>query len=112
MAYLKMMWQLIGYALVATLLISPLGWFYIACGIGCSFRSQYCMRQWFALDVLACTTIHGTYRRTISGYTGQRLHLKRYKLQARVIDRLALMFGDSENHCFRTYEWERQELKF
>ena len=110
MAKLKTLRQLIGYLLVATLLISPIGCFYILCAVGAVFRNNYCIKQWLALDILACTTIHGTQRRTISGYTGQRLHLKRYKVQAAILDRLAIIFGDSENHCERAYQWERRTL--
>jgi len=109
-AKLRMIRQLIGYALVATLLISPIGWFYIACGIGCFLRIDYCKKQWLALDILACTTIHNTQRRTISGYTGERMTTKRYHLQAKVIDRLAILCGDSEYHCLRAYNWEKATL--
>ena len=106
-AYLKMLRTMVGYALVTTLLVSPVGWFYAICGIGCFFRSSYCFKQWFALDVLACTTCHNTFYRTISGYTGERLHKKRYKLQGTIIDKLAEWCGDGKDHCLRAYIWER-----
>ena len=107
---LRMLRQLLGYALVATLLVSPIGLFYALCGIGCLLRNDYCFKQWLALDILACTTIHNTQRRTISGFTGQHLHINRYALQAKFIDSLAIMCGDSKNHCLRSYEWEKRIL--
>lgn len=105
---LKTIRQLCGYALVATLLISPIGWFYAVCGIGCFFRSAYCFNQWLALDILACTTIHNVRGRTISGYTGERLNIRRYKLQAAVIDFLAILCGDGKDHCLRAFHWEQE----
>lgn len=107
---IRVLRQFIGYLLVATLLISPIGCFYGLCAIGAILGNQYCMRQWMALDILACTTIHNTQRRTISGYTGERLHLRRYRIQARVVDFLAMLFGDEPNHCERAYQWEKKVL--
>jgi len=92
------------YALVATLLLSPLGWvlvvmfFYIE-------KSEWCKDTWLILDILACNLRHKTgINRTISGWTGQHLHLPRYKKQARLIDGY---FG--KNHCIIQFRYERKK---
>ena len=124
--------QLFGYLILATLLVNPIqvyflvylyesplylainpvAIYYLLCAIGAYFGNQYCKRQWFALDVLAATTLHGTFRRTISGITGQHMDSKkRYMYQAKVIDWLAIKFGDAPNHCYRAYLYEKH-LKF
>ena len=120
--------QLFGYLVLATLLINPIQvhallytynapWYlainpiaiyYLLCAIGAYFGNRYCLRQWFALDVLAATTLHGTFRRTISGITGQYMNTKkRYRYQAKFIDWLAIKFGDTPNHCYRAYLYEK-----
>ena len=106
------------YALLSTyntplyLAINPIAIFYFLCAIGAYSGNGYCKRQWFAIDVLAATTLHGTFRRTISGWTGQHMESKkRYMYQAKVIDWLAIKFGDTPNHCYRAYLYEKH-LKF
>lgn len=96
----------LGYLAVASILLSPFGVYIILLGFGCFFRYKYCLDVWFSLDVLACTIIHKTKGITISGYTGARLHLKRYAIQGYVIDKLAILCGDTANHCLRAYQWE------
>lgn len=111
MVYLKTLRQLMGYLLIAAaFLYSYIGVYYLICALGSFMGYKYCLRQWLALDIIVCTIIHGTFRRTISGYTGQRMHLKRYKLQASVIDTLAKLFGDDKDHCLRAYGWEKRNL--
>lgn len=64
-------------------------------------------RIWFLLDLLICTVAHNTNMRTVSGWTGQHMQQKkRYYYQAKVIDGLAKLFGDSPNHCARAFRWE------
>ena len=109
-SFLKAIRTLLGYLLVATLIVSPVGIYFLLCGFGCFIGSQYCLRVWFSLDVLACSTIHGTRRRTISGYVGERIHIRRFFIVASIIDWLALRCGDGPNHCVRAYEWERRTL--
>lgn len=95
--------------LVATLLLSPFGWVLI----GMLFfihKSQWCLDTWLLIDKLACNICHRTgLNRTISGYTGQRIHLPRYKIQAKFID---LIFG--KNHCVEqfTYESKRGWVRY
>jgi len=73
-------------------------------------KSAYSFRVWFAIDVLICTVAHGTYRRTISGWTGQYMSLKpRYAYQAKVIDTILKLCGDGDDHCLRAYRWERMQ---
>lgn len=101
--------QLLAYLLVTTLLISPAGWYFIALAFFIR-DGNYAWRVWIMIDRLACTTIHGTLRRTISGYTGQFMHRKkRYYYQAKVIDFLARCVGDTPNHCYRAYLWEQRK---
>jgi len=71
------------------------------------FENNMPFRIWYLIDVLICTVAHNTYMRTISGWTGQHMSSKkRYCYQAKVIDWLAQLVGDTSNHCFRQYRWE------
>lgn len=101
---LKTLRQLLGYCLIAyTLLNTPLGVFFLALFplIG---RYEYCFNIWHTIDVLICSILHGTHKRTISGWTGQHAQkYKRYYYQAKVIDFLAELAGDGLNHCHRAY---------
>lgn len=56
------------------------------------------------LDIFACHVFHNTgSKRTISGWTGQHMHLsKRYHYQAKVID-----FGFGKGHCELTFKSEQ-----
>ena len=63
---------------------------------------------WIWFDRIVATIIHFTWKRTISGITGQYMNKKlRYKYQAKVIDKLALLVNDDEDHCARVYRWEQ-----
>lgn len=127
MAIIKTIRQLIGYLIFLTLIIDPyqvytaatnatltwhnavdfVGVYYVACAFFALFGNTYALNQWYTVDVLAATLIHGTRERTISGITGQYMDSKkRYYYQAKVIDWLAELFGDEPNHCHRAYLWE------
>jgi hypothetical protein len=65
---------------------------------------------WIWFDRLVCTVAHGTWKRTISGWTGQHMTNKnkpRYMYQAKVIDWCAELVGDSPQHSHRAYVWEK-----
>lgn len=101
---------LLAYVLLGlSLILSPLGWFFLLTGVGCFLRNKYCFKVWYQVDVLLCTMAHGTKLRTISGWSGQHAYLKRYLYQRRVIDFLAKLCGDGPNHCQRAFEWEREQ---
>jgi hypothetical protein len=102
---LKVLQNFFGYSLVALLLLSnPLGCFLL----GMLFfinKSQWCLDTWLLIDKLTCNLFHRTgLNRTISGYTGERLHLKRYQLQAKVID---FIFG--QKHCHKEFLYEKKK---
>jgi hypothetical protein len=62
---------------------------------------------WIWFDRLVCTVAHFTWKRTISGWTGQHMTNKpRYKHQADVIDWGAELLGDKPLHSKRAFEWE------
>ncbi|MBO9492076.1 hypothetical protein J7384_17070 [Endozoicomonas sp. G2_1] len=62
---------------------------------------------WISFDKRICSFAHGTYDRTISGYTGQFMHKhKRFEYQAKFIDFFAELFGDDPDHCYRAYLYE------
>jgi hypothetical protein len=67
---------------------------------------EYCLSTWYVIDILACHCVHNTgIHRTISGYTGERIHKhKRFYYQSKVID---LIFG--KEHCLR--EFKREQAK-
>jgi len=65
---------------------------------------------WIWFDRMVCTFAHGTWKRTISGWTGQHfIRKKRYCYQSKVIDALAVLFGDDKQHCQRAYQWEQDK---
>lgn len=67
-------------------------------------------RVWYLIDVMICTVAHDTDMRSISGWTGQHMaNKKRYALQAKVIDYLAVLVGDKPNHCYRMFVWEQRK---
>lgn len=71
-------------------------------------RSNTVLNVWIWFDRLVATVVHFTWKRTISGLTGQYMTKKlRYKYQAKVIDFLAKLCGDTPNHCERAYRWEQ-----
>lgn len=73
-------------------------------------KNNYAFRIWFSIDVMVCTVAHGTYRRTISGWSGQFMSTKpRYRKQAKVIDLLLRLCGDTADHCLRAYQWELKQ---
>ena len=105
MAFLRFLRNMAGYTLVATLLISPIGWI-LVCMLPLLKRSQYCFNTWLILDVLVCNLCHRTgVHRTLSGYTGQHMYtVKRYYIQAKFID---FIFG--KNHCSNEFKEERRK---
>ena len=109
-ALLKSVRQLLGYLIIGYLLLNtPIGVFFLA-QFPLIGRFEYCFRTWLAIDVLLCTILHGTKRRTISGWTGQHMDkYKRYYYQALVIDGLAKLVGDGEHHCKRAFLSEKQQ---
>lgn len=73
-----------------------------------TYRWAYLLWLWF--DRIVCTIVHFTWKRTISGLTGERaLTMARYRYQAIVIDWLAELVGDKPNHCYRAYLWEKRK---
>jgi hypothetical protein len=64
--------------------------------------------SWLLIDRLICTIAHNTFKRTISGWSGQWAEqgVKRYVIQAKVIDFLAYKFSGEVGHCKHAYEWE------
>jgi len=70
-------------------------------------KHKRAFKCWYLLDILICTIIHNTTMQSISGHTGQRINKQKYKYTAAVIDFLAIMVGDSKNHCVRAYRYER-----
>ena len=107
---LKLLSFFMRYTLLAIALItSPLGWFFLACALGAMALKNamriYCFNVLHCADVLIAGIVFGTKRRTISGITGERAAYGRrgWRRMARVIDALALFFGDDENHCFNAY---------
>lgn len=105
---LKTFRQLLGYVLITYLLLkTPLVGVFFIVQLPLVFKFDYCRFCWLMLDMTICTIIHGTYMRTISGWTGQHMDkYKRYQYQAAVIDWLLEKMGDSKNHCKRAYEYE------
>lgn len=102
--------NLIKYALFILLLFTgQLGWLFLLFGIAALFRLKHGFNVMYSLDVLAASFIHKTKKRTISGISGERAALgqKRYVYQARFIDKLAVLFGDDENHCYRAWQDEK-----
>lgn len=111
---LKMLKNLLGYIFVAFFLFSPfvpyghfvgylLAVFFL---IQLPFinKSNYCLSTWYLIDKLACNAIHNTGKyRTISGWTGQHMHvMPRYRYQAVLIDSV---FG--KGHCWEQYLSEK-----
>lgn len=75
-----------------------------------STTMNYPFKVWFAIDVAICAIAHNTYRRSISGWTGQHaLTKKRYYYQAKIIDFILVLCGDSPDHCYRSYLWELKQ---
>ena len=99
--------QLLGYLLLATVLLAnPVGWYFIYLLTKIK-TDKTAYNLWLAIDRLFCRICHGTYQRTISGWTGQWADTKkRYYYQAKVIDYLAYKFMDDKNHCFDAFLWE------
>lgn len=102
--------QLLGYLLIATLLLSPVGWYliYLAFFIN---RHGYEYYIWLILDRLACSICHKTTKRTISELSGEMAYkgIKRYKKQAKLIDFLAYKLAGQSNHCYSAYQWEKSQ---
>tara|TARA_R110002051_G_scaffold324424_2_gene421603 strand:+ start:9184 stop:9534 length:351 start_codon:yes stop_codon:yes gene_type:complete len=104
---LKAIRQLLGYLLLAAILLSnPVGWYFIY--LLTKIRADItAYNLWLAIDRLFCRISHGTYQRTISGWTGQwAISKKRYYYQAKVIDWLVLKLSGQTGHCFKAYLWE------
>jgi hypothetical protein len=103
--FFRACWQLLCYVVLGLpvlLLLSPSAPF---------IRRFYVVwLVWIWFDRMVCTIAHGTWKRTISGWTGQHLqHKKRYDYQANCIDLLALLFGDDKQHCQRAFQWEQEK---
>ena len=100
---IRALWQLTCYLIVGLpilILLSPTALLFK--------RSKKIRNLWIWFDRLVATVVHFTWKRTISGITGQYMNTKpRYKYQARVIDELATWFGDTRKHCYRAYRWEQ-----
>lgn len=102
--------NLIKYAVFILLLFTgQIGWLFLLAGLLALTGSTHGYNAMYALDVTAASMIHGTKKRTISGISGERAELgsKRYIYQARFIDKLAKLFGDDENHCYRAWQDEK-----
>jgi len=101
--------QLLGYSfLLIILLLSPLGWYFLY--LLPKIKTDKTARNlWVAIDKIGCRICHGTYLRTISGWSGQWQNtIKRYKYQAALIDWLVYKISGEKNHCFNEY---MKELK-
>lgn len=73
-------------------------------------KNKYAFRIWFSIDVMICSVAHGTYRRTISGWSGQFMSKKQnYRTQAKIIDYLIVLCGGEKNHCISAYQWELKQ---
>ena len=109
MEVLKMLRTLVGYTLIGLPLLAVFGVLLPFIDL----KSQnYPFLVWFAIDTMICAISHGTYQRTISGWTGQYMGTKlRYKYQGKFIDKLASLFGDEPNHCQRAYQSELKLTK-
>ena len=84
------------------------GIYLLAAGALAIFGNSYGFNIWYQLDVMVNTICHNTRYRTISSWTGERLHIPRYRIQAKVIDTLAITLGDKPRHCERMYLWEKK----
>lgn len=100
---LRAVWQLltyVGVGLPTLILLLPTAFWFN--------KSKTIKSIWIWFDRLVATVVHFTWKRTISGITGQYMNTKkRYHYQAKVIDKLAVLFGDDKDHCYRAYRWER-----
>ena len=98
----RAVWQLLCYTVIGLpgiIILSPSAPFIN--------KNETVFNLWIGFDRLVCTIVHFTNRRTVSGWTGQWMYIKpRYKYQAMVIDKLAMLFGDDLDHCFNAYVWE------
>ena len=101
--------MLITYLIIGLMLCSsPIGWYliYLLTQTGKDKKAYY---AWLLIDRLICTIVHSTYKRTISGISGQYANTKkRYKYQSKVIDFLAYKLAGELNHCAHAYAWEKQ----
>jgi len=102
--------QLLGYLfLFLCLTLTPIGWYFIYL-LPKIKTDKTAFDLWISIDRLFCRISHGTYRRTISGITGQYMDIKkRYKYQAKVIDYIMLQATGEENHSRRSYHWELKQ---
>ena len=98
-------------AFIILLFTIPMGLLYVFVGVLALMRVKEAYNVLHSLDVLAASWIHGTHSRTISGITGERAFngSKVYKAQERIIDSLARLFGDDNNHCYRAWQTELGE---
>ena len=104
MPILKALRQLVGYAFFGYLILgTPLGVFFLVQFFFIS-KYRYCFYTWYILDIFACHVFHDTgSKRTISGWTGQRMkRYRRYHYQAKAID-----FAFGKDHCIKEFERER-----
>jgi len=64
-----------------------------------------------ACDDLIASIFFFTLSRTLSGIAGEGKHKKKlgYKFIADIIDWLAVLFGDADEHCLRAYFWEKSK---
>lgn len=94
---------------IVLLFVVPFGWLYLIAGLLALGKIEECFNVMHSLDVQAASFIHGTRKRTISGITGERAFegSRIYRQQAKIIDRLAMWFGDDPDHCHRAYLQEQ-----
>lgn len=99
----KVLRTLLGYVLIGLPALLVFGWLLPFIDVK---QKNYAFNIWYAIDVAVCAIAHNTYKRSISGWTGQHMHTKpRYKYQAMIIDFL-LKKVDGPDHCWRVYTQE------
>ncbi|MGK0272145.1 MAG: hypothetical protein ACI88H_002811 [Cocleimonas sp.] len=102
---IRAIWQLLCYVIIGLpvliILLPSAPWV---------IKSSKVKTVWIWFDRLVCTIAHGTWKRTISGWTGQHMKNKpRYKHQAKIIDWCAELVGDEPIHSMRAYIWEKSK---
>ena len=103
--FLRASLHFLAYLLFAALIIKSYLWaWYVVAAVGAKLGNRFWLSQLHSLDIMICSFVHGTFRRTISGYTGQHAKSKRrYRIAEIVIDWLAIKFGDEPRHCCRAH---------
>lgn len=117
MKYLIAIKQLFKVALLGFgLLLPPLGWvfaYYALVAFVNKTKENRGVKVWFNLDRVIASMLYNTKDRTISGITGERAAkgVLGWRVIAKVINFLAKICGDGENHCDRAFTKEQRFKK-